>query len=209
MNATKFMTMLRLQNELNSRVDPKWLSAQYNWQRAIMAESIELMEHVGWKWWKKQEFNKDQVDLELVDIWHFFMSLVIEHCDGNIQQAGFMFHQAWEVPLPPMPASQNIDADLAESIARTIHDDPLDAVLCFRMALNRFGMTDEHLYHTYIAKNVLNLFRQDHGYQEGTYQKVWNGKEDNEVLASIMASHPEFGPSELRSALELEYKTPV
>jgi len=42
------------------------------------------------------------------------------------------------------------------------------------------------LFEMYVAKNVLNKFRQDHGYKEGSYHKVWNGREDNEVLAEII-----------------------
>jgi len=42
------------------------------------------------------------------------------------------------------------------------------------------------LYKNYIGKNVLNMFRQDHGYKNGTYQKFWDGEEDNEVLARLL-----------------------
>lgn len=40
----------------------------------------------------------------------------------------------------------------------------------------------------YYGKNLLNTFRKDNGYQEGTYKKVWNGKEDNVVLDEILES---------------------
>ena len=43
------------------------------------------------------------------------------------------------------------------------------------------------LYCQYVGKNVLNFFRQDHGYKEGSYQKIWRGREDNEYLVEIMA----------------------
>lgn len=39
------------------------------------------------------------------------------------------------------------------------------------------------------GKNVLNFFRQDHGYQEGTYRKSWHdGREDNEHLVELVHS---------------------
>ena len=38
----------------------------------------------------------------------------------------------------------------------------------------------------YIGKNCLNQFRQDNGYKEGHYIKVWNGKEDNVVMVEIL-----------------------
>ena len=38
----------------------------------------------------------------------------------------------------------------------------------------------------YIIKNVLNKFRQDNGYKEGTYKKIWkmgeDSLEDNDVV---------------------------
>ena len=38
------------------------------------------MDHYGWKWWKKQSPDTEQVKLELVDIWHFGLSqLILEH----------------------------------------------------------------------------------------------------------------------------------
>ena len=44
------------------------------------------------------------------------------------------------------------------------------------------------LYSAYVGKNVLNFFRQDHGYKDGSYVKTWSGREDNEHLVEVMAS---------------------
>ena len=44
-------------------------------------------------------------------------------------------------------------------------------------------------YTQYVSKNVLNIFRQQHGYKEGTYIKIWNGEEDNVVLARLLSQH--------------------
>ena len=52
--------------------------------------------------------------------------------------------------------------------------------------MNDIEMTFESLYVSYVGKNVLNFFRQDHGYQNGTYRKTWGGKEDNEILVEII-----------------------
>ena len=48
-------------------------------------------------------------------------------------------------------------------------------------------MDFDQLYVGYVGKNVLNFFRQDHGYQDGTYHKQWGGKEDNEHLVEIVS----------------------
>jgi hypothetical protein len=45
----------------------------------------------------------------------------------------------------------------------------------------------DSLYRAYVGKNVLNFFRQDHGYKEGTYVKNWAGREDNEHLVEVVS----------------------
>ena len=42
------------------------------------------------------------------------------------------------------------------------------------------------LFKLYIGKNTLNKFRQDHGYKEGTYTKIWNHEEDNIVMMRLL-----------------------
>jgi len=44
------------------------------------------------------------------------------------------------------------------------------------------GLTSEEIIELYKKKNELNWKRQKEGYKEGTYQKVKDGKEDNEAL---------------------------
>ncbi len=48
-------------------------------------------------------------------------------------------------------------------------------------------MDFDQLYRMYVGKNVLNFFRQDHGYKNGSYIKVWQGREDNEHLAELLS----------------------
>ena len=47
-------------------------------------------------------------------------------------------------------------------------------------------LSAEELYRQYVGKNVLNFFRQDHGYKEGTYKKLWQEREDNEHLVEVL-----------------------
>ena len=48
------LTMLRLQDQMNQKVHPDWVSQNYEWYRAVWIECAELMDHVGYKWWKHQ-----------------------------------------------------------------------------------------------------------------------------------------------------------
>ena len=66
----------------------------------------------------------------------------------------------------------------------------------------------DSLYQFYIGKNVLNRFRQDHGYKTGGYVKNWDGREDNEVLSEILKNQTLEGDdleTQIYSALEFNY----
>jgi hypothetical protein len=67
------------------------------------------------------------------------------------------------------------------------------------------GLDLESLYKLYIGKNILNQFRQDNGYKEGTYIKVWNGDEDNVVMQKIFKDEPDIKPDGLYRELTKLY----
>jgi hypothetical protein len=56
----------------------------------------------------------------------------------------------------------------------------------FANVLQLIDMDFDQLYRLYVGKNVLNFFRQDHGYKDGSYIKVWSGLEDNEHLTELL-----------------------
>ena len=58
----------------------------------------------------------------------------------------------------------------------------------FTYAMRTLPMDLKELFALYVGKNVLNRFRQDHGYKEGSYRKLWAGREDNEHLIEILES---------------------
>ena len=70
----QLLVMLEMQDAMNARVNPEWKQAGNAWYRAIWTECAEMLDHYGWKWWKHQEPDIEQVELELVDIMHFAMS---------------------------------------------------------------------------------------------------------------------------------------
>ena len=63
----------------------------------------------------------------------------------------------------------------------------------------------ETLYRLYVGKNILNQFRQDHGYKEGSYIKVWNGEEDNVVMKRIWEESGSLTPDALYAKLKGAY----
>ena len=76
-------TMLTLQSSMNAKVDPNWVTARYPYLRAVAIEGAEAIEHHGWKWWKKQDKDLAQLQMELVDIWHFILSEILLRNDDN------------------------------------------------------------------------------------------------------------------------------
>ena len=67
------------------------------------------------------------------------------------------------------------------------------------------GLNLDSLYKLYVGKNILNQFRQDHGYKEGSYIKIWNGKEDNVIMQGMMDANEKISPDELYERLKEAY----
>ena len=192
LSTTQLNTMLTLQDGMNQKVNPQWLSANYAYLRAAMIESVEGIEHHGWKWWKAQHKDLPQLQMELVDIWHFALSSIIIQFDGDIAQSSSTIAEQ----LASNTSSVMFDGKSYDFTHLDILDNlQLMAGLC---AANRFDvplfikiveqaeMNADELYRQYVGKNVLNFFRQDNGYKEGSYHKLWNGREDNEHLVDVL-----------------------
>ncbi|MET0028834.1 MAG: C-GCAxxG-C-C family (seleno)protein [Candidatus Thiodiazotropha sp.] len=176
----KILAMLELQDAMNSRVNMNWREAAYPWYRAIWTECAEMLDHYGWKWWKHQKPDMPQVHLELVDIWHFALSDLILRNDG-LEQAAEQALEALE-----QPARGDDFRSAIERLAMTSIQTQSADVALFAQVMQAAELDFDTLFKTYVGKNVLNFFRQDHGYKEGTYIKIWEGREDNEYLAEIL-----------------------
>lgn len=192
LSATQLTAMLELQNAMNSKVNSDWVVANNNWYRAIQVEGVEAIEHHGWKWWKRQDCDWPQLRMELVDIWHFVLSAAIQRCRGDQTQAAAEMLQELalanasvtfdgrEYSLASMNLLQRLD--LLVGLAAAQRTD----LALFGALLADCDMRWNDLFRQYLGKNVLNMFRQDHGYKAGTYIKLWQGREDNEHLVEVL-----------------------
>lgn len=70
----------------------------------------------------------------------------------------------------------------------------------------RYGFTFPEFEKLFFAKTILGIFRQQHGYQEGTYVKIWDGVEDNVVLRELILNHPVLNTDVLLQELEEKYQ---
>ena len=80
----KFEELFRMQQALNARIgvhtggmseedQTKWI---LNYTRAMGQEMAELTDSVPWKWWAKyQKFDAQNARVEVVDLFHFLISL--------------------------------------------------------------------------------------------------------------------------------------
>ena len=178
----KLLVMLELQDAMNSRVNANWRQANNEWYRAIWTECAEMLDHYGWKWWKHQQPDLDQVQLELVDILHFAMSdYLLQHDDNDEVAARILDEMACPGKIDDMRQA-------IESMAQSTIADQSMHFSGFANIMRLIEMDFDQLYRMYVGKNVLNFFRQDHGYRDGSYIKVWQDREDNEHLAELLAS---------------------
>jgi dimeric dUTPase (all-alpha-NTP-PPase superfamily) len=189
---TQLVSMLEMQDGMNKKVNPDWVAANNNWHRAIQVEAVEAIEHHGWKWWKKQNCDMAQLRMELVDIWHFILSTVIQNTRGsirfstiemiselNLSQKSVQFDNQYYI-LAKMNLLEKLDLLVGLSAAKRT------SLALFDSLLSDCGMSWVELFKQYTGKNVLNVFRQDYGYKAGTYIKIWNGREDNEHLVEVL-----------------------
>ncbi len=202
--------MLRLQDAINSKINNAWRDENNPWYRAVWTECAELMDHVGWKWWKSQEPDIQQMRLELVDIWHFGLSEILVQSQS--------FADAVEVVSNALGGIAAVnDAQSKAKILSSVEEFATETLKTKSFALSSFvdlakivGLGASELYTSYVGKNVLNAFRQDNGYKSGSYIKVWNGKEDNvwlsEIVSRLTIGSPDFA-SNLYAELESTYKS--
>jgi dimeric dUTPase (all-alpha-NTP-PPase superfamily) len=82
----KLDKMFNLQNKLNERIGIKISklssSEKIKWiikySIALFQENSELIDTVPWKWWKKKNvFKKNEARMELIDIFHFLISIAL------------------------------------------------------------------------------------------------------------------------------------
>ncbi len=196
-------TMLSMQHQMNTRVHPDWINQGFEWYRAIWIECGELMDHFGYKWWKKQDPDMSQVRLEVIDIWHFGLSALFRS-DTSIAQLAEHLIGELEVNSSEVLGVR----EATEALAMSSLKSKSFSVVQFAALMRACNLSFDELYRHYVGKNVLNFFRQDHGYKDGSYQKIWEGREDNEHLADLMEvldSQSEDFPSDVYAALKTKY----
>jgi len=222
--------MLRLQDNVNTISSHKdwrnWLTLTWkiiNWKRCIYMETAEAIDSVSWKHWKNIEWGIDYENfkVELIDIWHFLMSYLLTKDSFDDTLKLIYQNVDWNNAKVKLPSELNKDNNLALDDILLPYEELMELALLktnseeyrvkfikqFFVCLDSAWVSFQDLYILYIGKNVLNKFRQDNGYKEWTYKKIWsNGEEDNVTMQKVLRENPDFSFDEVYAELEKEYK---
>ena len=180
-----FKTMVELQHKFNEQTIENYLSKNLNWNSAIIAESGELLDSLGYKWWKKQVPDMENVKVEAIDLLHFVISdtLQMNYDIRNFNDILNSTIKYFEVGFKEI--SINIKNSNLFKLIDLLNTDRLLRFVVMKAIFEKLEMSNEDVYIAYIVKNCLNKFRQDNGYKDGSYIKDWNGREDNVVAYEI------------------------
>ena len=220
----KILQMLKLQQQLNDATNGEgWEKGvtkhgkRIDWKRCTYLECAELIESYPWKHWKNIDANPDyaNIQIEAVDIWHFIMSQGLEDYKvkhlGSIEDLANTINKlknfsTFTANITPTTKNYYEQIEVVEILIKTLFcGDSTEALMeSFIDVAVQSGLNLDALYKLYVGKNILNKFRQDHGYKEGTYIKIWNGEEDNVIMQRIL-KNDNITPEKLYKNLEKVY----
>ncbi len=221
----KILQMLLLQQQLNDATNGEdWEKGitkngkLIDWKRCTYLECAELIESYPWKHWKNIAAEPDyaNIQIEAVDIWHFIMSQGLE--DYKMQSLGSIEtlaaninalpnFQTFSAEITPTTKDYYAQIEVAEHLMKTIFCDASTEKLmeAFIDVALQSELNLDTLYKLYVGKNILNQFRQDNGYKDGSYIKVWAGEEDNVIMKRILEQNSDIKPDTLYKELTKLY----
>lgn len=207
MTQERIKEFITLQTKLNELVHPLWHKQNYDWTQAALMEAVEAYDSLPWKWWKHQSLDKQNLQTELIDVFHFLLSKSIEQDIQNPQHQ--QTKQIFDTLALFEPVLTELDKQITDTndpnnkieiLKQTIKEliqnlatpntDLLTTFLSWFAAYTQTGLTLQDLQIAYLTKNTLNILRQELGYKEGTYQKIfdyppYHQLEDNQVMSLI------------------------
>jgi dimeric dUTPase (all-alpha-NTP-PPase superfamily) len=216
-----FILQHKLNERVSKNDDKPWYQMGRPYYRAAWVEAGEMMTHIeSWKWWKAAKIDPEklmQAKIEVVDIMHFILSDMLRHdieifgeqmVDPNSKHSIFnqrppyalaiseLIRENGRVSFTEDPVSSKLFDDTEGLIGNLIlYKNAHGAIILqhFAAIMNDLGIDIPWMFKHYVAKNALNIFRQDNGYNAkgpSSYVKMWAGREDNEHLAEIIEATP-------------------
>ncbi len=222
----KIKHCLQLQDQLNRKINENWkkIRKKEDFYRAIWLECAEAVESLPWKWWKKTQSDIENLEIELADIFHFILSLILMEKNPDLTyfykglnedfknlkniEGDYINHYLAQI----YQQNENIYEEyifLFEKVAEKSLRQDLDGVLFFFGLLTKRLMGFDRLYLLYMGKNILNHIRQEMGYKSGEYKKIVDGLEDNKYLINLIKEVDNIENLELRLRETLKEKASI
>lgn len=219
MNYNKYIIdTVALQNKFNSSIDEKWIERKdFKWDLCIFVEVGEMLASTGYKHWKNEKLDLENIKMEIVDIYHFWLSWALYQINqlnilglrNDIReimiQEMCQYYETKFLHYNPLILKTEENQLYKEHFIKElkkksfkltsflVKQEFITAELIrysFNALLDLIHICFENFedfYALYLAKNALNKFRQDNGYKNGTYKKIWHGNmEDNYHVSKII-----------------------
>lgn len=194
--AEQMQGMASMQASLNQISYPEWLLTPPDYRLAALVELLgEGIDHTPWKWWKAGELNANRLFLELIDVLHFVLSQQIVDCfskngdsedrhDYAVSMTAKKFTEAAEYSLKTffkvvsdvgnLITQKGVEKGIKSISLDLLTEEDSDQIVAnLFLIMHRLGYTGQDIYVSYLGKNILNRFRQENGYKQGTYKKTW------------------------------------
>lgn len=226
--------ILNNQNTLNTQAyDSAWIghakSGKFDYPLATGHEIVEFSNSWNqWCWWSKSVPNEHDMlnmKIECVDALHFILSsLIAENTDSNGNNdipvladrvSDFLVLAQINTPiLESEDAKKSYEKSLIKQLLIYAggggggQQSEYAVYNLYRLVISACNMGFKQFSTMYLAKSVLNRFRQENGYREKKYRKMWTLKlEDNHVMMQWISKQA-TPPSEeqIKEFLASEYR---
>jgi len=192
-----------------------WTNLNIDWVSCACAELGESYTWSGYKHWKRQEVNLHQLGIEVIDTYHFMLSMAIEKgvCAESIFKAAFNEVSVKSRETMRALCAENLTkGESGVAVLKTRIKSSIKASLAWALSCDNnpkllentaqelmllasvVGFSDEQFLSNYLVKNCINIYRQKLGDREGKYPRMWifRGEtiEDNQVAEILTKENP-------------------
>lgn len=186
-------SILSVQDRIYRTVDDHGLSAGIACQRGVQLDAEEEPDHHSCQCFSYSSRYLSQVQIELIDILHNSLSDLINECGGNLTDAAGMLLSRSNPELAhchfdgAVYVLRECDIPMLLKLIAADAGSDSDRLPLLEVAFDACGLNWNRITILCIAKHVLNVFRDNHGYKNGCYAKIWGYTEDYIHLVEIVS----------------------
>jgi dUTP pyrophosphatase len=196
MNKNLLDNLAVLQDALNEYITKDWQKnrTELDFMVANHQEMAELIDtnvtidgkkhEMGWKWWKGAS---GQRTMDVVS-WNKLHPAVVDNIKIELTDLVFftLSQKILEDLTNPDDVVQLSDNDWLNFMSISANNLMQRPGMAMTLIIELAQKIDFNISAYYVAKHTLNYIRQLSGYKDGSYKKVVDGKEDNELLHDVI-----------------------